>query len=194
LAKEILSQFDVILIMEWLNDPEMIQHFESVLGMKGTAFHRENSAKQDTTRKEKIDESTIQYLKELNHFDYELYEWAKKLTKSRMKATKRRQLEQLQHQGQRKQNQGEAEVGDDAAFDMTLCRPLPPIPQHTVHGIAYADLCAYPDRHQYHSNPAVCNYPFYNEGERDEQAKKEQSLRRRSFNCTDDTTREVKAV
>lgn len=180
----------MILIMEWLNDPEMIQHFESVLGMKVTAFHHKNFAKQDTTRPKSIDEATIQHLKELNHFDCELYEWAKKLTKSRMEATKRRQLEQLQHQ----QAQEETEHGSNAAFDMTLCRPLPPIPQHTVHGIAYADLCVYPNRHQYHSNPAVCNYPFYNEGERKDETTKEQTFRRRSSNCTDDTTRETKAT
>ena len=187
--------------MEWLNDPEMVRHFESVLGTKGTAFRRENfakkdtnSAKKDTTRKNNIDESMIKHLKQLNHFDCELYEWAKTLTKSRMEATKRRQLEQLQQQRQQKEDQGGIELGDDAAFDMTLCRPLPPIPQHTVHGIAYADLCAYPDRHQYHSNPAVCNYPFYSEGERKDEATKERTLTIRSSSCTDDTTREIKAT
>ena len=40
LAKEILGQFDVILIMEWLDDVEMTQYLDSVLGNNGRSHTR----------------------------------------------------------------------------------------------------------------------------------------------------------
>lgn len=172
LAKEILGQFDVILIMEWLNDAEMAQYLDSVLGTNGTVFPHENSVRpaQKTTGKDSIDEATMHRLRELNHYDSELYEWAKNFTKSRMEATKQRQQQQQQQQQNHKdqeQEQDRPDANNDAdssiaPFDMTQCRPLPPIPEYTVHGIAYADLLAKPVVYL-----PVCNHPFYKEGERE---------------------------
>lgn len=171
LAKEILSRFDVILIMDWLDDPEMAQHFDSVLGTKGTTFPHENLAKdkREAHQKEPLDEATVQRVRELNRFDSELYEWAKNLTKSRMEATRRR-LDEQQHQNQNEEERGKNKSSAEvAAFDLSKCRPLPPIPEFTVHGIAYADLKKMPVRY-----PPLCDHPLYLEGEREQIAAGEQ--------------------
>ena len=177
LAKEILSQFDVILIMEWLNDAEMTQHLDSVLGTNGTVFPHKNSIKpaRKAIGKDSVDEVTMQRLRELNHYDSELYEWAKNFTKSRMEATKQLQQQQQQRQDhpqqrQRQQNHEGPERNDHnthngrgiSAFDIKQCRALPPIPKYTVHGIAYTDLLVKPGVYL-----PVCNHPFYKEGERE---------------------------
>jgi hypothetical protein len=166
LAKEILSQFDLILITEWLKDAEMTQHLDSVLGTNGTVFPHENSVKpaQKARGKASIDEATMERLRELNRYDSELYEWAKKFTKSRMEATKQRQQQQQQQQQNHKEedSHGAAFKSGAATFDTKQCRPLPPIPQYTVHGIAYTDLVTKPGIYL-----PVCNHPFYKEGERE---------------------------
>lgn len=156
--------------MEWLDDPEMKRQFDSIFGTEireDSIFAHENvrKSKHNFEVAESLDKSPLQWLRDLNRFDIDLYEWAKELTRSRMDATQQRrglygqpQQQQLSplREGQKGQSNKDRSGPKVAAFDMTLCRDLPPIPRYTVHGIAYADLIEMPMR-----SPPLCNYPIY---------------------------------
>lgn len=86
LAKRILASFDLVVITEWMNQADQTEYMNRMLGttIKMNFPHRQIAS----TWKHQglIDDDTLKYLKQLNKYDIELYEYAKELTKSRIEA------------------------------------------------------------------------------------------------------------
>jgi len=97
MAKDILGRMDVVLITEWLKEADQVTYFNSVLGLQNVTFPAKHLSDKTQVRDKAEEEDKalmIEQLREMNQVDIELYEWAKRLVRSRMDAEVARNAEE----------------------------------------------------------------------------------------------------
>ena len=87
LAKRILASFHMVVITEWMDEPDHLEYFNTALGTTAPVFRKRIfviDAKKQVKNTDWIDQETLRFVRELNRWDIALYKFAKALTKKRM--------------------------------------------------------------------------------------------------------------
>ena len=142
MAKKVLSGFDLVVITEWMSNRDQTDYWNAVLGTKIYMDFPFRQTSSNWRYANLLDDDTIAYLKELNKYDIELYEFAKELTKSRMDAVLGKDRSSGNVLGTKRDRGGERQcVSSDVV-----------VPQYTyeghkniiTRGIAGDPFCMYP--------------------------------------------------
>jgi len=80
-AKAVINSFDLVLIMEWLDDPRSLLMIETVIGIK---FSTEHKRSHGSKRVNALSPKLRRKLEEWNKWDLRLYEYATELVFERM--------------------------------------------------------------------------------------------------------------
>lgn len=90
-AKAVIEGFDILVLSEWMSDPEQKKYLSSLLGDKAVPGSETKLVSSDKTARLRLhsqlmlrEAETMAILYELNKYDLELYEYAQKLLRNRI--------------------------------------------------------------------------------------------------------------
>lgn len=90
LGKAILDSFDILLIVEWMDQKDQEAYLNKMLGtthLMSFPHSLKTNLKKKKGYEALIDDSTLEYLRELNKYDLELYAYAKEVARQRIDAS-----------------------------------------------------------------------------------------------------------
>jgi len=85
LAKDILSSFDAVMITEWMGWANQTALINAIVGEPTLRFPARNKNKVSKPSN-LLDEATLEWVRDMNKWDIKLYEYAKDLMRSKLKA------------------------------------------------------------------------------------------------------------
>lgn len=153
MAKKILAGFDLLIITEWMAETEQTLYLNRMLDTK---IHMDFPYRQITARWKHaalVDDDTLAYLRQINKYDIQLYEYAKELARSRIDVVLGKKEGKIDSQDNNKDKKSTLRDAGEGGGEEGQCQaPKVAQPEYTYEGDKYVvtknihpdPLCMYP--------------------------------------------------